>query len=105
VAFLGPVGRASFAFHLSDGIGAADSGSRPVLPEAQQLTGVTLLSSYGKGEDRSLCPRLDPAHVDVVARDCGHHFAGDYRAWPKRSCAGLGEQPHFRRPSSVRRSS
>jgi len=79
VALLGPAERASFEFHLSDWVGGADPGSRPVWPEVERLVGVKVLCAYGKGEDGSLCPRLDPASVDIVARSGSHHFDGDYQ--------------------------
>jgi type IV secretory pathway VirJ component len=78
VALLGPAERASFEFHLSDWLGGADPGERPVLPEVERLTGVRVLCAYGKGEEGTVCPRLDPSSVDIVAREGKHHFAGDY---------------------------
>jgi len=79
VALLGPAERAAFVFQVGDWLGGADPGSRPVLPEVEQLAGTRVLCLYGKGEEGSLCPRLDAAAVAVVARDGSHHFAGDYQ--------------------------
>jgi len=78
VALLGPAERASFEFHVSDWLGGGGPGSEPVLPEVERLTGTKVLCLYGKGEEGTLCPRLDASSVDVVAREGSHHFAGDY---------------------------
>jgi len=81
VAMLGPAERASFVFHWGDLLRERSRpGDTPILPEVDRLRFTKVLCLYGRDEAETLCPRVDPARVDVVARDGKHSFDGDHAA-------------------------
>jgi type IV secretory pathway VirJ component len=67
---------ATFEFHVSNWVGA--SGDRPTLPEVQRLAPHSLVCVYGKEDDESLCPELDPNVFRVIELPGDHHFNDDY---------------------------
>lgn len=81
VAMLGPAERASFVFHWGDLLRERSRPEDiPILPEVHRLGSTRVLCLYGRDEVESLCPHVDTAHVDVVARDGKHSFDGDHAA-------------------------
>ena len=67
---------ASFEFHVANWLGP--SGDRPVEPEAVKLDAAEVLCVWGELDRESLCPRLAPAHAQVLRLPGSHHFDGDY---------------------------
>ena len=83
VATIGLSEHALFEFHLSSWISDDDSGP-PTRPEIARIAHIPVLCIYGKDEDDSACPKLDPAKIHVVPMPGGHHFNGDYTGLARR---------------------
>ncbi|HEX4151388.1 MAG TPA: AcvB/VirJ family lysyl-phosphatidylglycerol hydrolase [Steroidobacteraceae bacterium] len=73
---------ALFEFHVSSWI-SNDMTGPETLPEVNRISGVSVLCIYGDGDKDSLCPKLDPARIQVVKLPGGHHFNGDYAGLAK----------------------
>ncbi len=82
-AVIGLSPHALFEFHLTNWL-ADDRSGAATAPEISRISGTPVLCIYGKEEDDSVCPQLDPSKVHVVQMPGGHHFNGDY--------AGLARQ-------------
>jgi type IV secretory pathway VirJ component len=78
-AMMGLSDHAVFEFHLANWVKSVSDEGLPTLPEVRKISGTPLLCVYGKDEDDSLCPQLDPHAVKVVELSGGHHFGGDYQ--------------------------
>lgn len=89
VGLLGLGQKAAFEFHVTNWIGP--SGDKPILPEAQKLSGANTLCVYGEDEKDSLCPVLAPLHARPLALPGGHHFGGDYDALAARILEAIGK--------------
>ncbi len=76
-ALMGMSEHALFEFHVSNWISNDNSGPA-TLPEVARMAGMPVLCIYGKDDNDSLCPKLDPRKVRVVKLNGGHHFNGDY---------------------------
>jgi len=85
---MGPTYHAAFEFHMTHWI-QDDRGGMPTLPEVQKISGVPFMCIYGSDESDSLCPKLDPSKVRVVALKGGHHFGGDYNRLAHEILAAL----------------
>ncbi len=83
VATIGLSEHALFEFHLSSWVSNDDSGL-PTRPEIARIAQIPVLCIYGKDEDDSACPKLDPAKIHVVPMPGGHHFNGDYTGLARR---------------------
>ncbi len=76
-AVIGMSAHAIFEFHVTNWL--TDDASGPATqPEISRIAGLPVLCIYGKDEDDSVCPRLDPTKVHVVEMPGGHHFDGNY---------------------------
>lgn len=72
---------ASFKFFWSDIVTDKQRPTDlPVAPELARLRGVPMFCVYGADETDSGCRDADPALVQRIARDGGHHFDKDYAA-------------------------
>lgn len=89
VAMMGLSEHAVFEFHLTNWVSDDDSGL-PTRPEVARITQAPLLCVYGKDEDDSACPKLDPAKVHLAQMPGGHHFGGDYAALARLILAHAG---------------
>jgi type IV secretory pathway VirJ component len=87
---MGLSGQAVFEFHMGNWMGGTTGPSQPTLPEMQRAAGTPMLCIYGADETDSLCPRLDPAQVHLVALKGGHHFDGDYDRLAREILAAAG---------------
>jgi type IV secretory pathway VirJ component len=81
VALLAPSRTASFAFHLTDWLGAAarPGEALPTPGEIARLRGTPVLCFYGTEERDSACTVTDSAVAIPVPLPGGHHLGGDYR--------------------------
>ena len=81
LGLLSPGREASFQFHLTDWLKAADDGA-PIAPEIGRIdASMPVACAYGTSEaDASLCTTdaLKRPKAAVKAFDGGHHLAGDY---------------------------
>ena len=81
VGLLGAEHSASFEFHLLDLVRTSKRATDiAVLPELKQSAGMHYFCLYGKREEDTICPELDPGHTTVVSREGDHHFDRNYPA-------------------------
>ncbi len=75
LALLSPSRFASFEFHLTDLFTATRRPADiPLLPEVEQLRGLSMLCIYGSGDANALCPVAPPHLMEVVTRSQGHQL-------------------------------
>ena len=78
VALLALADDAPFEFRLEQWWGDTGAPTLPTLPEVARLDGIPLLCVHGRGDVKSVCPRLADSGVRVVELRGGHHFEGDH---------------------------
>jgi type IV secretory pathway VirJ component len=79
IAMTGLGASADFEFHFANWAGSSQQ-ALPVLPEAARLSGPLAICIYGRKDEESACPQLDPKHVQSIPLPGGHHFDGNYGA-------------------------
>ena len=81
VGLLGAEHSASFEFHLLDLVRTKKRATDiAMLPELKRSTGAHYFCLYGKREEDTICPELDPARTTIVSREGDHHFDRNYPA-------------------------
>jgi type IV secretory pathway VirJ component len=78
IALLALADDAPFEFRLEQWWGDTGAPTLPTLPEVARLDGIPLLCVHGRGDVKSVCPRLADSGVRVVELRGGHHFEGDH---------------------------
>ncbi len=78
VALLALADDAPFEFRVEQWWGDTCAPTLPTLPEVARLDGIPLLCVHGRGDVKSVCPRLAGSGVRVVELRGGHHFEGDH---------------------------
>ena len=78
VALLALADDAPFEFRVEQWWGDTGAPTLPTLPEVARLEGIPLLCVHGRGDVKSVCPRLAGSGVRVVELRGGHHFEGDH---------------------------
>lgn len=99
VALVSPSMRANFQFHFIDLLrDVKRPDDVPLMPEIQQLRGLNVVCIYGRGDDGSPCPSLDPSLARAVVRDGGHRITGGFDAMAEVLAEGL--RPPARAPET-----
>ena len=82
LALLGPGLTTAFQFHLTDWLHSSEKerDSFPIKPEADKLDTPNIVCFYGEDEtNTSLCPLMNPARIQIIKTQGGHHFGGNYK--------------------------
>lgn len=100
VAMLAASKTADLGLGVAKLLGRIEGFRTPTRPEVLRLSAdgrrPRVICIYGDEPhevERSICPSLDPARVDVIELPGGHHFDGDYQALGHRLAGALPAGP------------
>ncbi|HVT59677.1 MAG TPA: AcvB/VirJ family lysyl-phosphatidylglycerol hydrolase [Thermoanaerobaculia bacterium] len=87
IALIGPSHTTPFEIRVKENKAA----ELPVLPEVAKLRGLPLLCLFGKGEQDSICPDLEPGLGERAEMPGSHLLGGGYQALAERILQGAAE--------------